>query len=161
MLACHRFLCGTMLPLLVLRGIAPPANANEPGSMRKPGSRVDEAGDPLPEGAVARIGTVRLRQPSEVCSVAFSPDGKLLATGGRYEGVRLWDATTGKVLRFLPAKGAQGIFHLACSPDSKTLVSSVDDGAVEIWDVATGKRSHHFGGRSRTLGPLCFSEDGK
>jgi WD40 repeat protein len=150
-----------MLLLLALYAVAPGANGSEPGSTPKKGARVDAFGDPLPPGAVRRIGTVRLRQPSEVCSVAFSPDGKLLATGGRYDGVRLWDASTGKALHFLPARGAQGIFGLAFSPDSKTLVSSGTDGALEAWDVATGKRASRLLGGPVRLGPLCFSDDGK
>ena len=109
----------SMLFLLALQGIASQVVAAEPDPVRIQRVLVDEVGDPLPEGAVARIGTVRLRQPSEVCSVAFSPEGKLLATGGRYDGVRLWNATTGKLLHFLTAKGGQGIFCLAFSPDGR------------------------------------------
>jgi WD40 repeat protein len=140
-----------------------PSNLLEEGGeeLRHFGPRVDAVGDPLPEGALARIGTVRLRQPSEVCSVAFSPDGKLLATGGRYDGVRLWDSTTGKAIRFLPAKGGQGIFHLSFSPDGNVLVSSGFDGALEVLEVATGKKTHQLGKDSEQLGPLCFSDDGK
>jgi WD40 repeat protein len=155
MFASRGFVCRSILMLLALPGIAPHMSAGEPAA------RVDEVGDPLPPGTVARIGTVRLRQPSEVCSVVFSPDGKLLATGGRYDGVRLWDSTTGKLLRFIPAKAGQGIFHLAFAPDGKTLVSSGTDGALEVWAVAAGKRSRLLVGKSVRLGPLCFSDDGK
>ena len=158
MLACHGYLCRSVL-LLVLIDIASPVHAAEPGRKQVPA--VDAYGDPLPERAVARIGTVRLRQPSEVCSVVYSPDGKLLATGGRWDGVRLWDSTTGKALRFLPTVGGQGTFYLAFSPDSKTLVSCGTDGALEVWDVAVGKKSRQLGGESSRLGPLCFSGDGK
>ncbi len=163
MLARCAMLCPYMLLLMAWSGIAQPVSATESASMQKQGPRVDAVGDPLPKGAVARIGTLRLRQPSEVCTVVFSPDGKLLATGGRYDGVRLWESTTGKALRFLPARGGQCIFHLAFSPDSKTLVSSGFDGAVEVWDVATGKKIRQLGVDSvaARLGPLCFSDDGK
>src|SRR2546427_9716943 len=106
--------CGSwprfMLRLLVLSALDGPmaAAGADPTTEKRP--RVDAFGAPLPEGAVARIGTVQLRQPSEVCSVVYSPDGKLLATGGRYDGVRLWDATTGKELHYLPAEHGQSIF---------------------------------------------------
>jgi WD40 repeat protein len=151
------------LLLLALPGVSPHLIATEPGSMRKLSSNVDEAGDSLPAGAVARIGTVRLRQTIEVCSVAFSPDGKLLATGGRYDGVRLFDSVSGKLFRFLPAKGGQGVFHLAFAPDGKTLASGGFDGALELWDVAAAKKSRELGADSSSsrLGPFCFSGDGK
>jgi WD40 repeat protein len=157
----HGFSCRSMLFLLALQVTASHVFAAEPDPVRIQRVLVDESGDPLPEGAVARIGTIRLRQSSEVCSVAFSPDGKLLATGGRYDGVRLWNSTTGKLLHFLPAKGGQGIFCLAFSPDGNTLVSSGFDGALEVWEVATGKQSRQLGKDSGKLEPLCFSDDGK
>jgi WD40 repeat protein len=160
MVACRAFLCGSVLLLLTVSCLEPPPGVSGSDSPPKQAPRVDAFGDPLPEGAIARIGTVRLRQPSEVCSVVYSPDGKMLATGGRYDGVRLWDATTGKLLRFLPADGGQSIFGLAFAPDSKTLVSSGTDGALEVWDVATGKNVRQLASRDR-LRPLCFSDDGK
>jgi WD40 repeat protein len=155
--ACLGFLCGAILLVLAVAG----ASAADPSSQRKKASRVDDIGDPLPDGAVARIGTVRLRQPSEICSTAYSPDGKLLATGGRYDGVRLWDSVTGKLLRFLPAQRGQGIFYISFSPDSKTLASSGIDGALEVWNVASGKKIQQLGRDSASLGPFCFSGDGK
>jgi WD40 repeat protein len=155
MFANRGFLCQFVMLLLALAVTGPLVSAADPVP------RVDDAGDPLPEGAIARIGTLRLRQPSEVCSVTFSPDGKLLATGGRYDGVRLWDAATGKLIRFLPAKGGQGIFGLSFSPDSKSLVSSGTDGALEIWDVAGGKLACQLVEKGHNLDALCYSDDGK
>jgi hypothetical protein len=139
MTANRRRACRPLLVLVALAGVVPPANA-APNWAGKLGVRIDDFGDPLPPGAVARMGTVRPRQPSEVCSVVFSPDGKLLATGGRYDGVRLWGSATGKLLRFFPANGGQGIFYLSFSPDGSTLVSSGTDGALEVWSVAAGTR---------------------
>jgi hypothetical protein len=60
-------------------------------------ARTDRYGDPLPEGAVARLGTTRFRDSNNAYSVCYSPDGKILAAIGD-DGVRLWNAANGKEL---------------------------------------------------------------
>ena len=53
--------------------------------------------DGIPDGALARLGTVRFRHDST--AIAYSSDGKLLASGGRDNTIRLFDAATGKEIR--------------------------------------------------------------
>ena len=86
----YRLLVGA--GLLALAGCAPAP----PGSLQ--GGRTDLYGDPLPPGALARIGTTRFRHGGNAEAIAFSPDGKTLATGS-HDGIRLWDSATGKALR--------------------------------------------------------------
>jgi WD40 repeat protein len=58
--------------------------------------RKDLYGDPLPPGAIARIGTTRLWYGSQVYALAYTPEGKALIGSGMDETVWLWDTTTGK-----------------------------------------------------------------
>src|SRR5262245_3578417 len=77
--------------------------------------RLDLHGDSLPWGAVSRLGTLRLRGVHEVDSLAYSPDGKLLAS--RSKGTaQLWDAATGREIHFLH-KWPHGGSAMAFTPD--------------------------------------------
>src|SRR5262245_56381522 len=72
-------------------GSDPPAGA--PG-------RADAYGDPLPAGALARLGTVRFRSGDPIAAVALTPDGKTLLVGGQ-QTIRLLDTATGRETRRL------------------------------------------------------------
>src|SRR5262249_13251042 len=67
-----------------LHAVAPPARE----------AALDRHGDPLPAGALARLGTVRLRSEGGLSAIAFSPDGKWLAGGGWASSVVIWNAET-------------------------------------------------------------------
>ena len=76
--------------------------------------------------------TQRLPTPAICYSVAFSPDGTLLATGG-IDGLRLWNPTTGQGLVTLtPNKSSVSV--VAFSSDGRTLASS-ESGGIFLWDV--------------------------
>jgi RNA polymerase sigma factor (sigma-70 family) len=107
--------------------------------------RADVFGDPLPPGAVARMGTVRLRHthPPSQLTTAFSPDGKLLATGG-WEEIRVWDLTTGRLLREIrDGDRTRSYCALLFAPDGRWLAGAAR-GSVCLWDPATGQRLHEF-----------------
>src|SRR6185437_7581865 len=85
--------------------------------------RVDLFGDPLPPGARARLGTVRLRQRGEIRQFSFSPDGKVLAAASDDDRVCLWDVATGRELRCLDNATAGIEPGVAFSPDGKILAT--------------------------------------
>jgi RNA polymerase sigma factor (sigma-70 family) len=159
--------------LLVWRGPAsqPPVAGTAPPKPAegKVETRLDAQGDPLPAGALARLGTVRLRQGGPIEGLSLSADGKRLATGGDDGIIRLWDLATGAALRQIDATGAviHG-FAVALSPDGKTLAApSRPRGAqgaeqIILWDAATGKEIRHMDGSPQAAwSRLAFSPDGK
>jgi WD40 repeat protein/transcriptional regulator with XRE-family HTH domain len=95
-------------------------------------------------------------------SVAFSPDGKTLATGTRKGAVQLWDVATGRLIATPVTGGTGDVSSMAFSPDGNTLAIGGFNGIVRLWDVAT----HHLDGAPITaytsaIVAVAFSEDGK
>jgi len=114
-------------------------------------ARTDALGDPLPEGALFRLGTLRLQPKERVERLAFVPGGKLLASAearqfGSQEGiVRLWEAATGREVGHFPADEYDRPFQFTA--DGRTLVT-VRQGNLCLWDVATGKKQREIDGCS-------------
>ncbi|MCI0377337.1 MAG: hypothetical protein L0215_07015, partial [Gemmataceae bacterium] len=103
----------------------------------------DAFGDPLPPGVLWRQGTTLLRHAEGLLGLAFSPDGKLLASCG-YDGfVRVWSVPDGKEIHKFHLDGIDPRpFAVAFSPDGK-LLAAVDvdlatTSATRVWDMLTG-----------------------
>jgi RNA polymerase sigma factor (sigma-70 family) len=136
-------------------GDPPPA----PPAAPAPEVRVDGDGDPLPEGALFRLGSLRLRHRTTLRSVAFTPDGEALVSAGWGRVISFWDPATGKERRRIEAP-AKGVDAIAFSRDGKLLAGAGMDGAVILWDAATGKEIRRLEGHRRQVKGIAFSPTG-
>src|SRR5437763_1531931 len=99
--------------------------------------------------------------------VAFSPDGKTLASAGADKAILLWDVATGKVRATLQPVRVPGdplvpwVHSVVFSPDGNTLASGGGDRTVKLWDVASGKVRATFHGHKDDVYSVAFSPDGK
>jgi RNA polymerase sigma factor (sigma-70 family) len=139
------------------------------GEARREGT--DRYGDPLPPGALLRLGTVRFRHGLGVYSVAYSPDGRRLASTGGDGAVRLWDAATGRLVREVARRPQREANFAVFSPDGKLLACGgpQDRGAniplrsmpVFVHEVATGKLVRRLEGHGAKLCGAAFAPDGR
>jgi len=92
-------------------------------------------------------------------TVAFSPDGKLFATGGADGHVRLWRVRDGMSRGDFPTEKAQ-VLALAFNPKGRTLAAGYSDGLAQIWDIASGRLAARVTEHQNFVVGLSFSLDG-
>jgi WD40 repeat protein len=95
-----------------------------------------------------------------VTAVAFSPDGKTVASGSYDKTVRLWDAATGEERQKLEGHD-EIVTAVAFSPDGKTVATGSDNKTVRLWDAATGEERQKLEGHDSHVTAVAFSPDGK
>jgi WD40 repeat protein len=145
---------------LLLALLANPAPAAAP-----PVRRLDLYGDPLPAGAVARLGTLRWRQLDGVSRLAFSADGRFFVGGG-FDSVTIWDARTGQILRTIhdPDGGqASPLARIGLLSTGKVLLTRVCHlGSTLIWwDLSSGIRLARLEEAEHALDVIAISPKGE
>jgi WD40 repeat protein/tRNA A-37 threonylcarbamoyl transferase component Bud32 len=114
-----------------------------------------------PKELVAVLGEHRLRHWDGTGAVAFSPDGKTLATTGKDNLIRLWDPETGQEKGVLKGHRAWPLC-LAYSADGKLLASGDAGGQIKLWDTAAAKEAAaSWDGKQGQVYSLAFSPDGE
>lgn len=165
------------LGFVAILGIPSLGAAQDPGALKTPpGGKLDRTGDPLPVGAVARLGTTRFRHLSNVRFVGHGGDGNTLLTLGGDNLLRFWDTHTGRELRSIPVLGSRLnqrpypgrlMPSVLLSGDGKTLVVGANTASCAVFNVATGKmeRELKIGGgkdeRSLAATTPFLSRDGR
>lgn len=94
-----------------------------------------------------------------VDGIAFSPDGKLLASGSADNTIKLWDRMTKREVRTLTGHTG-GVKAVAFTPDGQTLASGSIDGNIKLWDAATGRELRILAGNG-SVTTIAFSSDGR
>jgi WD40 repeat protein len=95
-----------------------------------------------------------------VNTVAFSPNGKQLASASHDKTVRLWDAGSGAALQTLEGH-SEYVSAVAFSSDGKQLASASGDSTVRLWDAGSGAVLQTLKGHSKYISAVAFSPDGK
>jgi WD40 repeat protein len=116
----------------------------------------EREGDPLPEGAIVRLGSVRFLHGDWVHTIAFFPDSKVLLGGSHGPALRLWDIGGDELGRL--AGDGSSIGLAALSPNGKVVAAGDNGGNLFLWDAASAKVLHKIPARVSTV---SWSGDGK
>ena len=104
------------------------------------------------------VPLIVIKTDADIFSVAFSPDGTRIVSGGKDSSVRVWDASTGAELNVLNGHcGAVG--SVAFSTDGTRVISGSADSSVRVWDASTGAQLNVLNGHIYGVSSVAFSSD--
>ncbi|MGH9880087.1 MAG: WD40 repeat domain-containing protein, partial [Pyrinomonadaceae bacterium] len=172
-----------LLPILILPltfGVSPSNGQEQRGiELSRDATQTSQVA-PVPSSTKPEL-VIQAGHTKPINAVAFSPDGRWLASGGKDDTIKIWDIATGYVLRTLYAHSSN-VNALAISPDGKFLASAsgnmtdkrdvstfkqggivggLEDNTVRIWDVHTGRQVRTLRGHELPVGGVAFSKDGR
>jgi WD40 repeat protein len=94
-------------------------------------------------------------------TLAISPDGQTLASGDNIGVIKLWDLSTGKLIRTIPAAHSNTVTKIAFTPDGKTLVSASRDRTIKLWNLSTGESVRTLTGHNNWINDIAINPNGQ
>jgi WD40 repeat protein len=126
-------------------------------------AKTDLYGDPLPPGALLRLGSIRMRHRSVADALSYSADGKTLRSLGRDLVIRHWDAVSGREVRRVVLEKASEVLrpgvHVEWAWGGET-VAALADPVLQLWDATTGRERRTILMKKDEVSSLVLSPDG-
>jgi uncharacterized protein with WD repeat len=95
-----------------------------------------------------------------VWSVAISPDGQTLVSGGSDNLIKIWNLNTGEEIHTITGH-SEPVYSVAISPDGQTLISSSDDNTIKVWNLTTDEQIYTLTEDSDGVFAVAISPDGQ